>query len=120
MIQYIKTNIEVPILESAYIEGASHFAVFYKLVLPLIKPGLFFLGSISFIWSWNSYLLPSIIINKRSMYTVPLGIATLGNMYKTDYSTRFVGLLFSMLPLIILFICGSKYLLAGVADVNKG
>ena len=114
MTQYLKGALPTTVLESARIEGCSEWMLFWKIVLPYALPCMTTLAILVFMWSWNSYLLPLVILNDRDLYTVPLGIATLGNYYRTDYGAQVCGLMVGTLPLIIIFAIGSKYFVKGL------
>lgn len=121
MTQYISSSVPTEVIESARIDGCNEFSVFLKIVLPYIKPAIVSLSMLIFLWTWNSFLLPLIIINKPELYTIPLGITTLGDYYRTDYAARIMGLALGTLPLIGIFMIGSKYLISGLtAGAVKG
>ena len=89
--------------------------VFIRLVLPIIRPAVFTLSIISFLQSWNSYLLPMIMINNPKMYTVPLVIASIGNMFVANYGARMLGVVIGILPIILIFIIFSRQITEGLA-----
>lgn len=114
MTQYIGAAIPDQLLESAEIDGSSDFRSFVSIVLPNIKPGLITIFLLFFLWSWNSYLEPLVLLNKEPLYTLPLGITLLGNMYRADFAARILALAISTLPILIMFSAGSKYLIKGL------
>ena len=121
MTQYLQGSLPTEVLESARMEGCSEWRLFWRIVVPYAKPCMITLAIIVFMWSWNSYLLPLLILNDKSLYTVPLGIATLGNYYRTDYAAQICGLMVGTLPLITIFAVGSKYFVKGLtAGAVKG
>lgn len=61
------------LMESSWLDGCTDMGIFLKMVLPIVKPALFTLSIIAFLQSWNSYLLPMIMINDPKMFTIPLG-----------------------------------------------
>jgi len=65
-------------------------------------------------WNWNSYLLPLVILNDASLYPITLGIATLGNRYSADYAAQICALALGTMPIIVVFIAGSKYFIQGL------
>lgn len=121
MSQYIKSAVPNEILESARIDGCNEFRIFMQIVIPYIKPALGTLSIIIFMWSWNNYLLPLVMLNKTSLYTIPLGIATLGTRYRTDYGARICGLAIGTIPLLLVFTAGSSTFIKGLtAGAIKG
>lgn len=118
---FIRDAVSNEIIESARIDGCHDFRIFYQIVLPMILPAIVTLSLLTFLYSWNSYLLPLVLINRPEMYTVPLGIVTLSGMYRTDYAAQILGLGLGTLPIIILYAFGSKQFTQGLlAGAVKG
>lgn len=115
MMQYMDKGVPTEIVESARIDGSSEFGIFYRMVLPLIKPAIGTLSTLIFLWSWNNYLLQVTLINKKSLFTIPLGIQSLANAYTQDWGARGAALAISVLPFLIIFAIGSKYFIKGLA-----
>jgi len=114
MTQFIKGSVHDEVLESARIDGCSEIGIFAKIVIPFIKPGIATLVILQFMWNWNSYLLPLVVLNNPDLYTITLGIASLGNRYSTDFAAQICALSLGTIPLIIIFIFGSKYFIEGL------
>lgn len=114
MTQFIRSSVPTEVIESARIDGCSEPAILTRIVVPFLMPAISTLGLISFLGSWNGYLLPLVTINKPELYTLPLGIANLSTVFRTDYSASILGLTLGTLPLIILFLFGSKTLVRGL------
>ena len=68
----------------------------------------------TFIASWNNFLLPLVVVNDPSHYTIPLGIVTLNSAYRTDYAARITALTIGTIPLVIVFLIGSKSFIRGL------
>lgn len=121
MTQYIKNSVPTEIVESSRTDGCGEARIFFQIVLPCIKPAVATLSMLVFLWSWNSYLLPLIIISREQLFTIPLFISTLGSFYRTDYAARMTGLTLSTIPILLIFIFGSKYFIKGLtAGAVKG
>jgi cellobiose transport system permease protein len=121
MMQYIKEIVPDEVLESARIDGCNEFAIFMRIVLPFIKPALATLATLIFLWSWNNFLLPSLIIYRRELYTIPLGVQALQNTYIIDFGAQGAGLAFAVLPILVIFSLGSKTFIKGLtAGAVKG
>ncbi|MDO5392225.1 MAG: carbohydrate ABC transporter permease [Eubacteriales bacterium] len=114
MISFIKTSLPIELVESARIDGANEIRIFRSIVLPCIKPGLVTLCLLIFLWSWNNYMIPLVFINKAENYTIPIFIKSLASAYRTDYGAQLTGLSLSTMPLLLLFIIGSKNFIRGL------
>lgn len=112
--QLSKGAIPNEILESARVDGASELRTFVQIAFPHLVPGAISLGLLNFVGAWNSYLAPSLILKKPELYTVPIGIATMGSQFRSEYSTQILGMTIATIPLLILFACTSKYFVAGI------
>lgn len=114
MTQYILGSVPSEVMDSSRIDGCSEPGIFFRIVLPYIKPAIATLSMLGFLGSWNSYLVPLILLNDTNLYTVPLGIATLGNLYRTEYAVRITALTLGTLPLLIIFSIGTKSFTRGL------
>jgi multiple sugar transport system permease protein/cellobiose transport system permease protein len=95
-------------------DGCTAMRMFLQIVLPIIRPALVTIFLLFFLWSWNNYLTPLVIISKESLYTIPLAISMIGSQYRTDYAARILALAVSTIPVLILFAAGSKHLIRGL------
>jgi ABC-type glycerol-3-phosphate transport system permease component len=121
MISFIQGSLPIELVESARIDGAGEIKIFRSIVLPCIKPGLLTLCLLIFLWSWNNYMIPLVFINKPANYTIPIFIKSLASAYRTDYGAQLAGLTLATIPLLILFIIGSKNFIKGLtAGAVKG
>jgi len=121
MSQYMKNGLPDEIIESARIDGCGEMAMFWRMVTPLVAPASISLGLLFFLWSWNSYLVPLVVISRGQLYTVPLGIKALRLMYRVDYGGQITGLSIGTLPIVILFLVFSKNFISGLtAAAIKG
>lgn len=102
------------IIESSTIDGCSELGIFFRMVVPLTKPGIGALAIFSFIGVWNDYLWQLIIISKGSMMTLPLGIASLQTEFVPDYGVLFSGATIAAVPMIIIFMIFQKYFTKGI------
>ena len=114
--QYLQNSLQMELVESARIDGCNEFMIFAKIVMPCIKPAIISLCLLLFLWSWNSYLLPLVMINKADNYTIPLYIQSLGNEHKKDIAAQITGLLISIVPLIAAFAIFSKDFIRGLTE----
>ena len=113
MRQFIVT-IPSELLDAARIDGCSEFGIYYRVVLPIIKPALGALTIYSFLGSWNGYLWPLIILRDDVKYTLPIGLANLVGTYRQDYGMLMAGTLLSLTPIVILFLAMQREFVQGI------
>jgi raffinose/stachyose/melibiose transport system permease protein len=100
--------------QSARIDGCNEFQLYYKIVLPLMRPALATITIVDLISIWNDFFYPLIFIKSTKFGTIPLGMLTLFGEYDTDWNLLFCGLTLSSLPLIIAFMFASKQFIEGM------
>ncbi|MFR3185979.1 MAG: carbohydrate ABC transporter permease [Ruminococcus sp.] len=115
MTQFISDAIPDELLESGRLDGCTEPGLFFRIVVPCIKPGFLTLATLVFLWSWNNYVLPLIIINKQEMFTIPLMVNNLSNAFRSDYGAIMCALALSVLPMIVIFSLCSKTFIKGIA-----
>lgn len=116
MKQYMDSNLPKELLESARIDGAGEFRIFNKIVIPIMKPAIAVQAIFAFVSSWNNYFLPSLILHKDSMKTLPILIAQLraADWLKFDMGQVYAMIAFSILPVIVVYLILSKQIVGGV------
>jgi len=102
--------------ESAVIDGCNTFQIFYKLLLPMIKPQLALLAIFTFIGSWGEFLWPSIVLTNEKLFTLPVGINNLQGAFSADYRLIAAGSIVSIIPIIIFFLSLQKYFISGTTE----
>ena len=116
MRQYLQPTLPMSIVESARIDGAKEFMIFNRIVLPIMKPAIATQAIFSFVASWNNLFTPLILLTNSDKYTMPVMVSLLrGDIYKTEFGSIYLGLTLTVLPLIIVYLLLSKYIIAGVA-----
>ncbi len=116
MRQYMKPALSLEIVQSARIDGAKEFYIFNQIVLPIMKPAIATQAIFTFVSSWNNLFTPLVLLTEQKKYTLPIMISLLrGDIYKTEYGSIYLGLTLTALPLIIVYLLLSKYIIAGVA-----
>ncbi|MBE5916454.1 MAG: carbohydrate ABC transporter permease [Pseudobutyrivibrio ruminis] len=121
MISFVRQSVPMELIESARIDGANEIRIFSSIVFPCIKPGIVTLSLLLFLWSWNNYMVPLVFINKQENYTIPIFVKSLASAFRTDYGAQLAGLTLATIPLLIIFIIGSKSLINGLtAGAVKG
>lgn len=116
MRQYMYPALSMEIIQSARIDGAREFSIFNMIALPIMKPAIATQAIFSFVSSWNNLFTPLILLTNQEKYTMPIMVSLLrGDIYKTEYGSVYLGLTLTVLPLIIVYLVLSKYIIAGVA-----
>lgn len=100
--------------EAAIIDGASHFKIFLKIILPLSRPAIATLSIITFMGGWNSYLWPLIVLTDKNKMTLPIGLSLLNGQYSGEYNLLMAGSLISIIPILIVYIFAQKYFMEGL------
>lgn len=100
--------------DSAKIDGCGYFRIYWSIVLPLSKPALATLGIFVFMWSWNNFLWPLLIVNSLDMKTLPLGLAYFLGQYTIYWNLLMAGTTISLLPVLIVFFFAQRYFIEGI------
>lgn len=116
MRQFMIPSLHIDIINSARIDGAREFRTFNTIVLPIMKPAIATQAIFAFVSKWNDLFLPTILLTKQELYTMPIMVSLLkGDIYKTEFGSIYMGLTLTVLPLFIVYFLLSKYIIAGVA-----
>ncbi|HVX45217.1 MAG TPA: carbohydrate ABC transporter permease [Mycobacteriales bacterium] len=102
--------------EAAFIDGCGHWGTFFRVMLPLAKPGLISIGIFNVLGQWNQYLLPLVLEDDPKKYMLAQGLASLAvrQGYKSDWSALFAGLTISMLPVLVFYVIFQRQIRAGL------
>jgi multiple sugar transport system permease protein len=100
--------------EAAFIDGASHFTVYWHVILPLARPALATLGVFSFMASWNAFLWPLFIVRDLELMTLPVGLATLHGRWLTQWNLVMAGTVITVVPMLIVYLSAQKHFVRGV------
>ncbi len=100
------------IYEAARMDGASNFRIFLRITLPLSKPIIVYTALTSFAWPWSDFILPNLLLKKKDMWTVAVGLMHLD---ETQFTRFAAGSIFIAVPIVILYFCLSKFLVQGVS-----
>ncbi len=108
------------IQEAAEIDGCSRLGFFRRMVIPLSYPGVITVGILSFVGSWNSYMLPLFILNKESSFTLPLGVQAFASQWSVDTAKVLAFTSLSMIPALIFFSLFERRIVGGLTGAVKG
>ena len=104
--------------EAARIDGAGHFRIYWRIILPLAKPALATLAVLHFMNLWNDLLWPLIVTSSTDMRTLPAGLTLFGGQHVTDHAVLLAGATISLVPLALAFFLAQRYFVAGVATTG--
>jgi raffinose/stachyose/melibiose transport system permease protein len=109
------------LLEAALVDGCSYINFFRYVTLPLSRPILATVGTIAFVHSWNSYLIPLVMLNSDGLYPWPLGIMVYQGEYSSEWHLILAFITLTILPTVLLFLFAQKHIVAGLtAGAVKG
>ncbi|GIN71430.1 sugar ABC transporter permease [Bacillus sp. J14TS2] len=101
--------------EAAIMDGANPIKIYWKIVLPLVRPALAAVGIFLFLGSWNNFLQPLIYLSTPELFTVPLLLNYFKGLYATDWALMMAGSTISVIPVLIIYIIAQKHIIEGVA-----
>ena len=111
---FIKTSVSLALEEAALIDGCGPLQIFFKIVFPLLKPILSTVMILQVLGLWNDYLLPSLVLVKPELHTLPIAIRTFVGTFSSDYGNMMAALVMTVVPVIIVYIALQKYIIGGV------
>lgn len=111
--QFFK-SIPTELEDAAKIDGCSYWRIYWNIMMPLSKPALATLGIFVFMWSWNNFLWPLLIVNSLEMKTLPLGLAYFLGQYTVYWNLLMVGATVALVPILIVFFFAQGYFIEGI------
>ncbi len=112
----INTNVPIALEEAGTIDGCTRWQIFWRIVFPLLKPTIATVAIIDAMAFWNDYLLPSLVLAKKELYTIPIATQAFYGTYSTDIGLVLAALLLAMLPILILYMFLQRYIVEGVTS----
>ena len=112
----IKTNIPLELEEAATIDGCNRWQTYWRIVFPLLKPTIATVAIINAMAYWNDYLLPSLVLTSKELYTIPIATQAFYGTYSTDIGLVMAALLLAMLPILILYVFLQRFIVEGVTS----
>jgi raffinose/stachyose/melibiose transport system permease protein len=106
--------------DAAAMDGCSRIGFFWRILLPLSTPALVTVSILAFVTSWNAYLLPLLVLNDPSQWTLPLGVANWSTQYTQDTSKILAFTALSMVPALLFFVLAERRIVGGLAGAVKG
>ena len=110
----IHTNVTISLEEAATIDGCNKWQIFSQIVFPILKPTIATVAIIDAMAFWNDYLLPSLVLGRKELYTIPIATKVFYGTYSTDTGLIMAALLLAMLPILILYLFLQRYIVEGI------
>lgn len=107
-------SIPTSIIESARIDGAGEFKIFFSIVFPTMKPAVAAVSIFLFMGQWNSLLWPLVTLNSKEMFTLPVALSSLVGLARIDYGELMLGTTLSVVPVLIFFLIFQKHFISGI------
>lgn len=111
-------SVPLSFVEAARIDGASEWLIFFKIMFPLAKSVTVTLTIFSFMWRWNEYILPLIVLSDQKKYTIQIAIKNFIGMNGVDWNSILAGSVMSIIPIVIIFMVLQKYIVG--SDTSSG
>ncbi|ACL42565.1 carbohydrate ABC transporter permease [Paenarthrobacter sp. AR 02] len=103
------------LIEAAQLDGATRWQILWRILVPILRPSLAVLVVFFFIWTWNEFYIPVVLLSDQSSQTVPIALATLRGQHNIDITVLNAGSLLSLLPTLVFFLLFQRTLVRGVA-----
>jgi multiple sugar transport system permease protein len=100
--------------DSATIDGCGPFGIYWRIIVPLAKPGMATLAIFSFMYSWNNFLWPLIIINSELKKTLPIGLSSFAGFQLVNWPLLMTGSVIAVVPIVLTFVFAQNYFINGI------
>lgn len=112
---YIDANVDFALIEAARVDGSSEFRTFNTIVLPIAFPAVATMSILNFIFSWNNYLTPLVLLFDQNKYTLPIMITLVKGQFKQNLGAQYVAVTIAIVPILLAFTIFSKYIIGGIS-----
>ncbi len=109
-------NIPDSLAEAARIDGAGELGVFWRIMLPMTKPAAATVGIFTFLGAWNGFLFPLVMLQNTKDYTLPVGLATIGTQWSTNYPAQAAAMILVSMPMILIYARFNKLVIQGMVE----
>jgi raffinose/stachyose/melibiose transport system permease protein len=106
--------IPIELEDAASVDGASAFEFYWRILLPLSRPGLAAVAVLTMVLSWNNYFLPLVVLNSEKLYTLPLGVMQYRGQYASDWGAVLAFLSLAMVPAVVFYLFAERHIIAGL------
>jgi raffinose/stachyose/melibiose transport system permease protein len=100
--------------ESARMDGASPFTLLWRILVPNVAPAVKTMAALVFLWTWNAFLLPLVMISNQSLYTVTVGLSTFEGAHFNNYAALAAGSCLAALPVVVVYLFAQRSFIKGI------
>ena len=116
MLRQFMLTVPKELTDAAKIDGAGHLCTLFRIILPVAKSAIATFGILKFVWTWNDYQGPLVFLTSPKLYTIQLGVKMFSDAFGDFYSLMMAAAVSAILPLILVFVLGQKYIVAGLVS----
>ena len=102
------------LLDAGRVDGCTEYGIFFKIIMPIMKPAYASMAVLVGMGAWNGLLWPLLVISSMKKYTIPLGLNTLFTPYGNNYDLMITGSCFAILPLLLLYLLAQRFIIEGM------
>ena len=115
------TNVPYEMLDAARVDGCTEYGIFFRIIMPVMKPAYASMAVLTGMGAWNALLWPMLVISDMKKYTIPIGLNTLWSPYGNNYDLMITGSCFAIVPLLLIYLFAQKFIVEGMtAGAVKG
>ncbi len=114
MFRQFMYTIPTELIDAARIDGAGEWYIFHRIIIPLSRAALFTLIAFYFMWNWNDFLWPLVVISSHDKYVITVGLATFVGEFWNQYGVIMAGASLAIIPILALFIAVQRFIIEGV------
>ena len=114
MMRQAFTGVPNEMRESAMIDGAGEFHIWWKICLPMVTPTLGAMSTVMFLGEWNAYLYPLIFLSNWRLHTLPLALNQFVGDTFVQYNLTMAACCLAVIPVFVIFLCGQKFFVKGL------
>lgn len=114
LMRQFMSGIPSDLIEASRIDGCSEFGIFARIILPLSKPALSALGIFTFMWNWDSFLWPLVVVDSERCKTLPIALAMFTGQYFTQYELVMAASTIAVLPVLLVFFAFQRQIIEGI------
>lgn len=108
------TGLPTELMDAARIDGSTEYGIFFKIMVPIMKPSFGAMTILLGLNNWNNFLWPLLVIRSNDLFTLPIGLQSLVSPYESNYNILISGAVLSVLPIVLLFVFFQKYFVSGL------
>lgn len=108
------SGLPTELMDAARIDGSSEYGIFFRIMVPIMKPSFGAMTILLGLNNWNNFLWPLLVIRSNDLFTIPIGLQSLISPYESNYNILISGAVLSVLPIVLLFVFFQKYFISGL------